>query len=261
MKRSLLRLRVLEAVASTNNEIKHALEDGESEGLVVCARMQTDGYGRQGRSWSSPQGGLYCSWLLRPQVSPEILSTLSLVTALAVRRTLVLLAPDEACNILVKWPNDVVYVSSDNADSGIGKISGISVEVREAGVCVGIGINICVPSEQKNVGGKNVAVYMTDLAPNLLCLSPQNAVDKVLQAFISEFIPLYNMWISNGFTPFVREYNGYASLSGCFVRIVDLLGKEFAQGEVLRVEANGCLILSDTSGAEISIASGEVHLV
>lgn len=76
-------------VLSTNDLVKRAIEAGEPEGYAVCARRQTGGYGRQGRTWSSPEGGLYLSVLLRPDVSPGQLPTLSLVAALAVRRALV----------------------------------------------------------------------------------------------------------------------------------------------------------------------------
>ena len=59
------RILLLEEVSSTNDEVKRALEAGEPEGLVVRALAQVSGYGRQGRSWTSPEGGLYCSLLLR----------------------------------------------------------------------------------------------------------------------------------------------------------------------------------------------------
>ena len=62
------RLRVLDEVTSTNDEVKRAREAGEPEGLAVSARRQTGGYGRQGRTWASPEGGLYLSLLLRPSV-------------------------------------------------------------------------------------------------------------------------------------------------------------------------------------------------
>lgn len=109
-----LRFRVesLEAVGSTNDEVKRALEAGEPEGLAVRARRQTGGYGRQGRAWASPEGGMYLSLLLRPDVLPAQLPTLSLVTGLAVRRALAsLVTLDEARRIKVKWPNDVIYAS------------------------------------------------------------------------------------------------------------------------------------------------------
>lgn len=106
------RVESLEAVGSTNDEVKRALEAGEPEGLAVRARRQTGGYGRQGRAWASPEGGMYLSLLLRPDVLPAQLPTLSLVTGLAVRRALAsLVTLDEARRIKVKWPNDVIYAS------------------------------------------------------------------------------------------------------------------------------------------------------
>lgn len=80
------RVECLEAVGSTNEVVKEALEAGEPEGLAVRARRQTGGYGRQGRTWASPEGGLYMSLLLRPSVPSAQLPTLSLVVGLAVRR-------------------------------------------------------------------------------------------------------------------------------------------------------------------------------
>ncbi|MFR3090364.1 MAG: biotin--[acetyl-CoA-carboxylase] ligase [Eggerthella lenta] len=85
------------------------MEAGEPEGLVVRALRQVSGYGRQGRSWTSPEGGLYCSLLLRPQVAPRELPTLSLVVGMAVRRALVALAGARAEEaVRIKWPNDLV---------------------------------------------------------------------------------------------------------------------------------------------------------
>ncbi len=129
-------------VSSTNDVVKRALDAGEPEGLAVLACCQSGGYGRQGRTWASPEGGLYLSLLLRPQVPPTQLPTLSLTTALAVREAVVSYvggefpvdASDEpvvragggsvanadanvaavsttrmlADSILIKWPNDLV---------------------------------------------------------------------------------------------------------------------------------------------------------
>lgn len=103
---SIFRIRSYDEVTSTNDLVKEAIDAGASEGEVVCARAQTAGYGRQGRSWSSPAGGLYLSVLLRPDVPVAQLPTLSLVTGIAVRRALTRLTGSDA--IQLKWPNDVV---------------------------------------------------------------------------------------------------------------------------------------------------------
>ena len=128
------RIERFDEVDSTNLGIMRALEAGEPEGLVWRARVQTGGYGRQGRSWSSPEGGLYQSLLLRPDVPLAQLPTLAPLVALSVREALLEMSGVAREVILVKWPNDVVCAA--------GKLVGISLEVHAGGVCVGIGVNV-----------------------------------------------------------------------------------------------------------------------
>ena len=126
------RLERLDAVASTNTMVKDAIRAGEPEGLVVGALRQTAGYGRQGRTWESPYGGLYQSFLLRPHVPASDMPTVALMAALAVRDAMTGLldsmqgddadaqmpfaiaatADSPAKTIQVKWPNDVVRVDA-----------------------------------------------------------------------------------------------------------------------------------------------------
>lgn len=53
---------------STNIDAKLLAEQGEEEGAVVVADMQTAGRGRRGRGWVSPAGkDIYMTIMLRPQ--------------------------------------------------------------------------------------------------------------------------------------------------------------------------------------------------
>lgn len=244
--------RVLDATTSTNDEVKRALAAGEAEGLAVRARVQTGGYGRQGRAWTSPEGGLYCSWLVRPEVPSEVLPTLSLVVSMAVRRALVRLAPASADAILIKWPNDVVCKA--------GKLCGISLETHAGGVCVGTGVNVFSPAERPDVGGKHVPAYLADFAPEFALMPSEEALDRTFQVLARELALLYQVWLRDGFAPLVDEYNKYASLTSHFVCMVDRSGNSLAQGVVARVDAFGRLILRDTSGVEIPVFSGEAHI-
>ena len=256
------RVLLLDEVSSTNDEVKRALDDGEPEGLVVRALRQVAGYGRQGRAWTSPAGGLYCSLLLRPQVEPRELPTLSLVVGMAVRRALVALAGDAAAqSVRIKWPNDVVCER--------GKLCGISLEVHGGGVCVGVGVNVLSPDERPDVGvnvlspderpdvgGKNRAAYVADLAP----VAPPS-IETVLDAFLAAFSPLYDEWTRAGFAALVDEFNAHASLIGRTVSVVDRAGSTLAEGAVRRIDAQGRLVLLDASGTETPVSSGEAHLV
>ena len=74
------RLIVLPEVDSTNNYLKTLAANGASDGTAVLSLKQTAGRGRRGRSFLSEPGGLYLSFLMRPQEPAEALLHL---TALA----------------------------------------------------------------------------------------------------------------------------------------------------------------------------------
>lgn len=248
------RVRVLDETTSTNDVVKQALAAGEPEGLVVRARRQTAGYGRQGRSWTSPDGGLYLSLLLRPQVDAAVLPTLSLAVGLGVRRALVWFAdPSEVDGIRVKWPNDVV--------SDAGKLCGISLEALNGGVCVGIGVNVLPPDHLPDVGGKNHPAYIAQLGSCLSESSLSKALDLVFAAILAEIEPLYRAWRQDGFETMLDEYNRHASLTGRQVSLVDRTGAEHISGIVRKTDAFGRLIVRAGDGIDVPVSSGEVHII
>lgn len=248
------RVRVLDETTSTNDVVKQALAAGEPEGLVVRARRQTAGYGRQGRSWTSLDGGLYLSMLLRPQVDAPALPTLSLVVGLGVRRALVRFADSsEADGIRVKWPNDVV--------SEGGKLCGISLEALSGGVCVGVGVNVIPPDDRPDVGGKNRPVYIAQLGSCLSESSPSEALDLVFAAILTEIESLYRVWRHDGFEPMLDEYNRHASLTGRQVSLVDRDGSEHISGVVRKTDASGRLIVHADDGIDVPVSSGEAHII
>lgn len=260
------RLRVFDEVSSTNVVVKCALEAGEPEGLAVCARSQARGYGRQGRTWASPEGGLYLSLLLRPLVKPEVLPTLSLVSALAVRRAVIGLLPvDITESVLVKWPNDLVIAGKRSLPvppaSGVErpifrKLCGISLETYAGGVCVGIGVNVQPPATGHDViiGGKNIPAYLSELGF-------KGVVSDVATAVLQEFAGLYSTWLDGGFAPLVDEFVIHSCLIGERIRMVDRSGKAVAEGVAESVDTHGHLILRTPGDTLVSVASGEAHLV
>ena len=256
---SQLRIQTFDTVESTNLRVKEALEAGEPEGLVVRAFAQTGGYGRQGRHWQSPEGGLYCSWLLRPTQHPSALSTLSLVAALAVRSALVHLLDDVnraySSIIRIKWPNDVVF----EKPSRIEKLCGISLEQHAGGLCLGIGINVFRPQKQLPVEGIIIPAYLEDFTDCFQTSSHREGLNQVFDALCFELAQAYHLWSAEGFTPFVQEYQAHSLLEGKEIAVKNLQGKVTAQGVVQGIDDRGCLLLQTPSGLQ-AINSGEAHL-
>ncbi len=136
------------SVGSTNTEAMQAAAEGESEGAVFLAEEQTAGRGRGGHSWdSAPSAGLYCSVILRPQMSPADALLLSLLAGLAVCdavKQTTGLHPD------LRWPNDVLL----NGKKFCGILTEMNAEAtRVRYVVIGIGINV------------NHAVFPAELEP------------------------------------------------------------------------------------------------
>lgn len=285
------RVQSFETVTSTNDLIKRAIEEGEPEGLAVRGLRQTAGYGRQGRAWESPIGGMYQSFLLRPEVPPAQLPTLSLLVGLAVRRAVAVLVPELEDRVQVKWPNDIVVAeapaSLDEAASAVGegsacgegssalcdaapgddsrprhpfrKLCGISTEMHARALCVGVGVNVARPADIASVpAGKNIPVYLDELG---FCEGPvEDRINAVADALCDQLAIVYPLWCEQGFEPFQAEFDACSALSGRFVRMEDLSGNVLAAGTVTRVAPDGRLVLRTPEGAEVFASSGEAHI-
>ena len=130
----------IERIASTNALMRERVSNGRKlrDGLVVAAREQTAGRGRQTRKWlSAPGRDLCCSLFIHTDTELAAVPSLAMAATLAVNDLLrsegILSAP--------KWPNDVLV--------GERKICGIlSERVDPAGIIVGIGLNVNMTAEE-----------------------------------------------------------------------------------------------------------------
>jgi BirA family biotin operon repressor/biotin-[acetyl-CoA-carboxylase] ligase len=132
-------------IGSTNAAAMRAGAEGMAEGAdlkpdrgrVWLAEEQTAGKGRAGHTWNSnPKDGIYCSALLRPRLSPEDVTILSLAAAMAVVE-----AVHEVTGFWgdLRWPNDVLM--GDRKFCGI--LTELNAEVTKVRyVVVGMGINV-----------------------------------------------------------------------------------------------------------------------
>ena len=254
-------------VTSTNDQVKKALRAHANERYVCRARKQTGGYGRQGRLWTSPEGGLYQSLLLRPGGSLEKLPTLGFVMALSIRAALLRLAAVPPETVQVKWPNDLM-VDDD-------KIAGISMEASSGGVCIGMGVNVFKPDETTEIlsDSRYQPAYFEDMAVGYSEMgqisfgngytfsNKQDAIDAVGNAILSAFDQCYPVWQEKGFEPFLKEYESCSYLQGKLVRMQLLSGDVIVEGTVIGIdEETACLKVDD--GVKVTLVnSGEAHII
>ena len=130
-------IRVFEETSSTNDVIEKLARDGAKEGVVVFAESQTKGRGRLGRKWMSPtHRGLWFSVLLRPELSPQETTQLTVASATALRRAIKNVTGLAA---EIKWPNDLLL----GGKKVVGILTELSAEVdRVRHVILGIGVDV-----------------------------------------------------------------------------------------------------------------------
>ncbi|MBQ3100800.1 MAG: biotin--[Clostridia bacterium] len=145
---------ILEETDSTNNYLKTNI-DSLKPNTVIIAKKQSSGRGRRGRSFISPEGGLYLSILIDTDGNINASSYPTVIAAVAVIRSI-----EECFGIpcAVKWVNDI-YI--DNK-----KLSGILCETTaiENRIIIGIGINVITPP---NGFSKEIADIATSLSDHV----------------------------------------------------------------------------------------------
>lgn len=235
-----------EEVDSTNNVAKKMAEEGAPHGRLVIAENQNAGKGRRGRTWSSPEGtGIWMTFILRPQISPQAASMLTLVAAMAVRKAIYL---ETGLETVIKWPNDIV--------AGGKKICGILTEMSAElewinYVVVGVGINANIRKFPDEISDKATS----------LILETGRMVDRsrMVSAYGNAFEEYYNRFLETGNLALLKdEYNSSLANFHNQVRVLDTAG-EFV-GISKGINDVGELVVTDDEGTERIVRSGEVSV-
>ena len=172
-------LLLFEVVDSTHDVALRMVEQMDAEGMqlwptVVMARQQRAGRGRGERSWMSPRGGLYLSWV-SSGLDAERLAELPLLAAAAAHAAVAPWADD---GVRLKWPNDLML---DGA-----KLGGVLVHARHGDpvwVTVGLGLNVH-GAPGLAAGADYQATCLADHHPEPL---ERDVVDRLAVGFVRNF--------------------------------------------------------------------------
>lgn len=231
-------------VGSTNDEAKRYAEAGAADGLIVRALEQTAGRGRLGRTWQSPHGNLYASFIIRPNVPLRRASEIVFAAALAVYE-----AVDRYAfvnDIRCKWPNDVI--------AGGRKIAGILAEAAggqkgdTSYIVVGFGIN--------------VESYPTDSrlpATSFRELGDGDFARIGFEELAGDFGRWRHRWESEGFEPIREAWIARSYDIGKLMHVNT--GKARLIGRFAGLHENGALLLDVADGRRETITYGEVESV
>ena len=218
----------LKTVDSTNEEIKRKAHENARSGLVVISCEQTAGKGRLGRKWASNEGGVYFSFLLRPELPPSDVSGITLAAGLGV---CLAIRKFTGLDAKIKWPNDVIV--------GNKKICGILTEMTAQTDMVDFPEEIAYKATSLKIETKSEP-DLSELMHEIIA-----TLDKTILSYL--------FGISQD------DLKLYKSMCATIGREVSLVRNgEKLTGKAIDITADGELVVCLENGKKIAVNSGEV---
>ena len=194
---------------TTDDRIRELALEGNPEGTLAVAEMQTAARGRRGRAWQAPaDSGVWMSLLLRPNIQPAQASVLTLLAGIALTEALENVTGME---VGIKWPNDILL----NGRKLVGILTEMDCNMEKIhSVTVGMGINV------------NTKAFPEDLQDIATSLYLESGREYDRAAFVGQamerFETLYEEFLSVGgvFAPFKERYRRKCLNIGKEVRVI-----------------------------------------
>lgn len=240
-----IKLDVRNTCPSTNSEVKALAQNGGEEGSVVVSASQSQGRGRLGRSFFSPDStGIYMSILLRPTCHPQDAVLITTAAAVAVCEAL------ELCGVSgaqIKWVNDIFL--NGKKICGILTESGFVADSSKLDYAVvGVGINMYAPEN-------GFPDDIKDIAGAVFSEVHQGLKNEFIAYFLNSFFEYYDKLS-------LREHIG-AYRKKCFVlgkEINIISGDEITPAAALDVDENCNLLVELPNGEKLCVGTGEISL-
>ncbi len=238
---------VFDELSSTNIKAKELARHGEQKGTIVISKVQTKGRGRFDRKWESPEGGLYFSIILRPQVEPDKTTLLTLIAAISICEVINSLYDISST---VKWPNDVRINGK--------KVAGILLESESNGnkldfVILGIGVNL--------------NIHINQLSPELK--STSTSISHEFNRFVDHYAFLkhllltldkyYAVFLNHDINSILSEWKKHSDTLDKNVRIVT--SSDEIVGKASDIDESGFLIVIADSGEHKKVTSGDCFYI
>ena len=234
-------------VFSTNSIAKFLANHSADEGTVLISEIQTKARGRSGKKWEAPDGGVWMSLILRPNVPTARIGLITLATGVAIAKSIRSLGVDAR----IKWPNDVLIHGK--------KISGVLTEVNATfneidWIVVGIGIDSNLKLEDFS---EDIRIGTTTLTEELPSKVDEN---ELIAIFLNEFEKVYELYKDGEIETILKDWRDLADTIGKYVNITQTGGK-ITQGYVVGINNEGSLIIERQDGTLEKIISGELRTV
>ncbi|TAJ43989.1 biotin--[acetyl-CoA-carboxylase] ligase [Methanofollis fontis] len=243
-------IRYYESVGSTNWAAKKLCLEGDPQslnGTVVVAEEQTGGFGRLGRAWASPQGGIWASVILTPKLPVDSLFMLMMAASIAVARAI---RRKYDLGALIKWPNDV-YIGDRKAAGLLLELSADGDDIHYCLLGIGIDANVDVSQLSPDLQRK-VTSIRTELG---------HEIDRasLLASVLREFESRYMILESGEYEPILREWKSLSLTLDNRVSIRTV--RRSFEGTAIDIDQHGALIIRKDNGRIEKVVAGDcAHL-
>lgn len=255
----LSRFEQFDVVGSTNDVVMGWLRDGTPEVCAAISDVQTEGRGRNGRTWTAPSGaGLLCSVGFRPTwLNVGHAWRLGAIVSLAMAEACEVAAGLRVGAIRLKWPNDLVTV--DRTSGEVRKLAGMlgetdSLGTPEAKAVIGIGANVEWPRSRfpKDLAGTMTSV--ADLAP------PERQVERdlVIDVFLQRLDRFVTALRAGEFP--AEDWTRRQLTNGTIVMLEEPGGAtEKVLAETVDPETGALIVRNPDDAAPRPVVVGEIH--
>lgn len=227
-----------EETSSTFDEAKKiCLKNGS----IICAKRQTNGRGRLGRSWQSENGGIYFSVILKPEMETAEVHIMTALCAVGIQRAIESLIP-----CYIKWPNDIVTGSGKKICGILTRLEANSENEKYINVGIGINANTKVFDDELKYASSIALAKDEDIDENELLCTCLKQIENICDA--------------KDYTLIMEEYKSKCINLGKRVRILYAHEDKSETGECIDISKDGCLVIKKDDGTYANVNSGEVSV-
>lgn len=231
-------------IDSTNIKGKELAQKNIEDGSLIIAEKQTLGNGRFNRTWVSPNGGLWFSLVLRPNIPPTEAPKITQIAAASIYKTLKGLN----INSTIKWPNDILVNDK--------KLCGILAEMKcdmdqVHYLILGVGINVNINEIDFDENIKSTATSLK------IQFNKQFNRNEILAEFLTHFEVLYNKFLTTlDLSETISICRAHSNIFGKKAKLITYNNEEIVT--CVSLSDAGDLIVKDSAGNEKAVLTGEI---
>jgi len=234
--------------SSTMEEADKLIEKGAAAGTVVVADCQTNGIGRNNRSWSSSSNeNLYVSFVLRPPGFQEVVN-INFSAPLAVAMVAKKYGVKDP---RVKWPNDV-WINAK-------KVAGVLLNTTTDGkgkLAVNLGIGVNINQDMTKVQG-----IRENEATSIFLENGKEAVER--EAFMADLCEQMEHLTSLNRDSLMEIYKEFDLLLGSEIVVMPNKREDpstFYKAVAIEYSKEGYLVVDPVGGRRKTLSSEEVSI-